>query len=100
MGRRANSEGSMTLYGKTRKEAADKLTEALAARNSGALNFDSEELIVGEYLDRWLETIWDSVMPVSWENYERNSRLHLKPALGNVQLAKLTPGRIQALYDK
>ena len=38
--------------------------------------------------------------PVSWENYDRNIRLHLKPALGNVKLAKLTPGRIQALYDK
>jgi integrase len=123
MGRRANTEGSIsrrkdgrwmarytvetcegtkrkTLYGKTRKEAADKLTEALAARNSGALTFDSEELTVGEYLDRWLEGILDSVKPVSWENYERNIRLHLKPALGNVKLAKLTPGRIQALYDK
>jgi integrase len=123
MGRRANSEGSIsrrkdgrwmarytvetpdgtkrkTLYGKTRKEAADKLTEALAARNSGALTFDSEGLTVGEYLDRWLESIRDSVKPVSWENYERNIRLHLKPALGNVKLAKLSPGRIQALYDK
>jgi integrase len=123
MGRRANSEGSIsrrkdgrwmarytietpdgtkrkTLYAKTRKEAADKLTEALAARNSGALTFDSEDLTVGEYLDRWLESIRDSVKPVSWENYERNIRLYLKPALGNVKLAKLTPGRIQALYDK
>ena len=64
------------------------------------MTFDSEELTVGEYLDRWLESIRDSVKPVSWENYERNIRLHLKPALGNVKLAKLTPGRIQALYDK
>jgi integrase len=76
------------------------LRRSLAARNSGALTFDSEELTVGEYLDRWLESIRDSVKPVSWENYERNIRLHLKPALGNVKLAKLTPGRIQALYDK
>jgi integrase len=123
MGRRANSEGSIsrrkdgrwmarytvetpdgtkrkTLYGKTRKEASDKLTEALAARNSGALTFDSEDLTVGEYLDRWLESTRDSVKPVSWENYERNIRLHLKPAIGNVKLAKLTPGRVQALYDE
>jgi Phage integrase, N-terminal SAM-like domain len=45
---------------------------------------------------RWLLI----VKPVSWENYERNIRLHLKPAVGNVKLAKLPPGRIQALYDK
>jgi integrase len=92
MGRRANSEGSIsrrkdgrwmarytvetptgparkTLYGKTRQEVSMKLTEALAARNSGALIFDSEELTVGEYLDRWLESTRDSVEPVSWENY-------------------------------
>jgi integrase len=42
---------------------------------------------MGEYLDRWLGSVRDSVKPVSWENYERNIRLHLKPALGNVKLA-------------
>jgi integrase len=123
MGRRGNGEGSITkrkdgrwmaryiletstgpkrkaVYGKTRKEAFDKLTEAQAARNSGALTFDAEELTVGEYLDRWLESTRDSVKPVSWENYARTVRLHLKPTLGNTKLAKLTPGRVQALYDE
>jgi hypothetical protein len=64
------------------------------------LTFDSEELTVGEYLDRWLESIRDSVKPLSWENYARNIWLHIKPSLESVKLAKLTPGRIQALYDK
>jgi integrase len=123
MGRRGNGEGSITkrkdgrwmaryiletstgpkrkaVYGKTRKEAFDKLTEAQAARNSGALTFDAEELTVGKYLDRWLESTRDSVKPVSWENYARTVRLHLKPTLGNTKLAKLTPGRVQALYDE
>jgi integrase len=76
MGRRGNGEGTITrrkdrrwegkytvytaegpkrraLYGKTRKEVADKLAKALADRASG-YTFDAEKMTVGEYLDRWL----------------------------------------------
>jgi hypothetical protein len=74
MGRRGNGEGTITqrqderwearytlytaegqkrpvLYGKTRKEVADKLAQALADRASG-YTFDTENMTVGEYLDR------------------------------------------------
>ena len=75
MGRRGNGEGTITrrkdgrwearytvnqggpkrrvLYGKTRKEVADKLARALADGASG-YTFDTENMTVGEYLDRWL----------------------------------------------
>jgi len=55
---------------------------------------------VGEYLDRWLASTRDSVKPVTWENYARNVRLHIAPALGKVKLAKLQPHHVQALYDE
>jgi integrase len=89
-----------TLYGKTRSEVAQKLTAAMAERDSGAFAIDSDNLTVGEYLDRWLTSIRDSVKPVSWENYQRTIRLHITPAIGGVKLAKLTPARVQALYDE
>ena len=121
MGRRGNGEGTITrrkdgrweakytahtaegpkrraLYGKTRKEAADKLARALADRASG-YTFDTENMTVGEYLDRWLkDSDRGSVRTSTYERHEQIVRLHLKPALGRVKLSKLTPAHVQGLY--
>ena len=43
------------LYAKSQAEARRKLTEALANRDKG-ITYDSENLTVGEYLERWLGT--------------------------------------------
>ena len=82
MGRRGNGEGSITrrkdglymacytvetatgtkrkaLYAKTRKEASEKLTEALAQAQKG-ITGDAGAMTVGAFLARWLE---DSVVP-------------------------------------
>jgi integrase len=121
MGRRGNGEGSISrrkdgrweakytahtaegpkrraLYGKTRKEAADKLAKALADRASG-YTFDTENMSVGEYLDRWLEdSDRGSVRTSTYERHEQIVRLHLKPALGRLKLSKLNPAHLQGLY--
>jgi integrase len=121
MGRRGNGEGSISrrkdgrwearytvyadesvqrpvLYGKTRKEAADKLAKALADR-AGGYTFDTENMSVGEYLDRWLnDSDRGSVRTSTYERHEQIVRLHLKPALGRVKLSKLTPAHVQGLY--
>ena len=109
MGRRGNGEGSISrrkdgrwearytvyadesvqrpvLYGKTRKEAADKLAKALADRASG-YTFDTENMTFGEYLDRWLEdSDRGSVRTCTYERHEQIVRLHIKPALGCTKL--------------
>jgi integrase len=121
MGRRGNGEGSISrrkdgrweakytahtadgpkrraLYGKTRKAAADKLAKVLADR-AGGYTFDTENMTVGEYLDRWLkDTDRGSVRTSTYERHEQIVRLHLKPALGRVKLSKLTPSHVQGLY--
>jgi integrase len=121
MGRRGNGEGTITrrkdgrweakhtvdtaegpkrraLYGKTRKEVADKLAKALVDRASGYA-FDTENMTVGEYLDRWLkDSDRGSVRTSTYERHEQIVRLHLKPALGRIKLSKLTPAHVQGLY--
>ena len=120
MGRRGNGEGSIyrrkdgrwearytihpngpkrrTLYGKTRKEVADKLAKALADYASG-YTFDTENITVGEYLDRWLnDSDRSSVRTSTYERHEQIVRLHIKPAIGRVKLSKLTPAQVQGLY--
>jgi integrase len=122
MGRRGNGEGSISrrkdgrweakytahtadgpkrraLYGKTRKEAADKLAKVLADSASG-YTFDTENMTVGQYLDRWLkDTDRGSVRTSTYERHEQIDRRHLKPALGRVKLSKLTPAHVQGLYS-
>jgi integrase len=87
-----------TLYGKTRKEVADKLTEALTDRDSG-LSVDAENLKLGDFLHRWLEdSKKGSVKPVTYQGYERMVRNHLVPTLGRIRLMALTPMHLRSLY--
>ncbi len=121
MGKRGNGEGSIsrrknggwmgqyvvytaagrkrkTVYGKTRKEVAKKLTKAISNREDG-LVFDAENLTVGEYLDLWLKnSVQDTVRLTTYQGYERIVRLHIKPALGRIKLDNLTPVHVRSLY--
>lgn len=87
-----------TVYGKTRKEAADRLAKALSDGAAGIV-YDDEGMTVGEYLDRWLK---DSVRgSVRESTFDRDSYLvnnHLKPALGRRRLKALSPADVQTLY--
>ena len=120
MARRAHGEGGITLrkdgrhqgsyyvdtgkererryvYGKTHKEAADKVFE-MRQRYGGGLLYDAELLTVAEYMDRWLESIKGSVKEKTWVSYEGTARLHISAEVGALKLAKLTPLHVQNLY--
>jgi integrase len=121
MGRRGNGEGSISrrkdgrweakytahtaegpkrraLYGKTRKEVADKLAKALSDRSSG-LVFDAGTLTLSEYLDRWLiNSVRDTVRQRTWERYEQLARVHIRPALGRARMTALTTAHVRSLY--
>ena len=121
MGRRGNGEGSIrkrkdgrwegrytahtpegrrqkAVYGVTRKEVAEKLTEAIADRNKG-LVFDAGKLTVGDHFERWLE---DVVKPsASHRTYSTNAqqvRTHIAPTLGRIKLKGLRKAHIDRLY--
>ena len=86
------------IYGKTRKDVATRLVKAIAERDAGVV-FDSGCLKVGEYLDRWLDAVRDTVWQRTWQRHEEVVRLHLKPVLGNVRLDRLSALQIQFLYQ-
>jgi integrase len=86
------------VYGKTRAEAAEKLTKAMADRDSGIV-YDAGKMTVGEYLDRWLaDSVKDTVRQRTYERYEQITRVHLMPAFGRNKLKSLTPAHIRSLY--
>ena len=87
-----------TVYGKTRKEAADKLAKVLSDRIEGIV-YDDESTTVGEYLDGWLKS---SVRgSVRQSTYDRDASIvanHLRPALGAIKLKKLSAAHVQSFY--
>ena len=80
--------GKKYIYGKTRKEVAAKLAKAIADRDNGTV-FGAGSLKVGEYLDRWLDSIRNTVKYRTWQRHEEVVRLHLKPSLGRIRLNSL-----------
>src|SRR5918999_3899641 len=59
------------LSGKRREDVRDKLAKALSDRAEGLVS-DSGALTVGEYLDRWLKDVRDTVRE---STYERHNQL-------------------------
>ena len=121
MGKRGNGEGSVYqrkdgrwvgqylvylpsgpkyryIYAKTRKEAAEKLTKAMADRNGGIV-FDDENLTVSEFLNIWLsDCVKDTIRVSTFERYKSIAELHVSPALGRLRLKVLTPAHVQGFY--
>ncbi len=86
------------IYAKTRKAAADKLTKAMADRNSGIV-FDDENLTVSNFLDLWLsDCVKDTIRVSTYERYASIVKLHIGPALGRLRLKALTPAHVQGFY--
>ena len=85
------------IYGKTRKEVAARLSKAIAERDSG-LVYDSENLKVADYLDRWLDSIRDTLRQRTWIRHEEVTRLHLKPTIGDAKIDKLNALQVQSMY--
>src|SRR5918998_1843484 len=88
-----------SYYGKTRKEAQDKLRSAPRDPDAG-LDLAAGRQTVAQFLDRWLEDVAKpGVRPSTFASYAGHVRNHLNPALGHHQLAKLTPQHVQELMN-
>ncbi|MEU3251070.1 site-specific integrase [Streptomyces sp. NPDC006997] len=88
------------VYGTTRAEVSRKLTEAKAKMDQGIPTADKNWLL-GKYLDYWLENvIKPSRKPTTYDLYEGNVRLYLKPGLGHVFLNKLTVPMLQQYLNQ
>jgi integrase len=65
-------------------------------RGANAASSRLEGRTTGEWLDQWLPG--QLLAPSTRASYAKNIRLHLKPKLGGIQLARLTGTKISALY--
>jgi integrase len=81
--------------GELEREAAKILADV--ARGT---YFEPEKQTFGEYLSYWLETYKLNLGIRTYETYSMIIDVHLKPALGNIPLAKLLPAHIQQYYTE
>ena len=87
-----------TVYAKTRQEVVIKLDELKRqAIRLGALP-DAGLRNVNDLMDSFLETIAPRVRPSTLSTYKQQCNKHIRPALGKLPLAKVTPYRLQSLY--
>ena len=87
-----------SVYGRTETEVQKKLAEL-----ERKLAIDQPpppgKLTVQELCERWLETERKRWKPRTLHDYQRLLERFVYPAIGSVRLAKLTPDRLQRLFD-
>ena len=87
-------------YGKPQKEVLDKLHQRIEDYRGVELTEDSK-MTLGEWLDKWLnEYMLFTIRESTWKAYETTVRLHIKPYLGDKQIAFVTTVDVQRMYNK
>jgi integrase len=84
------------VYGRTRKEAHEKLGEAQRAATAG-VSTTSKRLTVSAWLADWLEEARPTIRPATYVSYASIVRTHLTPALGRIPVARLTVSEVSAM---
>jgi integrase len=92
-----SGEKKRCVSGKTREDVANKLSKVVAERDSG-LVYDSENLKVADYLDKWLDAIRDTLRGRRWQRHEQVTRIHLKPAIRSTKLDGFNALLVQSLH--
>ncbi len=87
-----------TFYGKTRKEVQEKLMKALHEQQQGMLAMGPQQTM-RHYLEHWLENVHKPTIRLStYSRYCKMLNTHIFPALGHIQVQKLSAQHLQALY--
>jgi hypothetical protein len=88
------------VYGRTRREALDKLNELRRAADRGQ-NLTAKPQPLTRWLEHWLTEVkaHDGTRPSTLCRYREVVDNHLVPVLGNIRLDKLTPADVEHLLS-
>lgn len=87
-----------TFYGKTRREVANKISDALADQQKGEF-IEKNTVKFNHYLKLWLKNKETSLSKNTISKYKSLSENHIEKPLGNIELQKLTRQDIQDLIN-
>jgi integrase len=86
-----------TIFGKSKAEVQEKLVRLQTENLAGTLT-KPLKLTVAQYMAEWLEgTAKGEVRASTYIDYESVARNHVNPAIGGVQLTKLTPIHVRSM---
>jgi len=88
-----------TKYASSPEEAYQNLIEMEYLKKKKRLTH-AKGLTFSEWLDIWLEDYVSCFRSSTYDSYEYNIRLHIKPDLGHIRLEGLTSNDLQRLYRK
>ena len=85
------------VYGKTKRDVADKLTRLATQKLDGTL-IDTGRMTVGDLLSRWLnDSARLDVAPTTFQRYKLLVEKHLAPRIGALKLSLLRAIHIQSM---
>lgn len=84
------------VYAKTKREVLDKLDLARRDRREGLAPVD-RRLTTGEWLDTWLSHHCSDLSPGSLATYRQAVNSYIRPSLGRIRLARLTPADVEQM---
>ena len=84
---------------KTKKEAEAYINRIKTDIHNGTY-IEPSKLTVSQALDEWFETeVKPRLAPATVKSYKYNIENHIRPALGKIQIQKLTPMAVQNFYN-
>jgi integrase len=90
---------SRSVYGKTKKIVADKLTELQGLKTKGMLT-PASRITVAQLLTSWLEDVVRvDLAPRTYESYRNIVRNHIDPHIGGLRLVHVSPVAVQNFYS-
>ena len=84
------------VLGKTQAEVRDKLAAAIAEGQKIDVVV-SDKMCVCDWMDTWLEK--PNMRASTYESYEGNIRLHVKPGIGDLTMSKVTTLDLQKFFN-
>ena len=85
---------------RTKKEALEAGTAALAEYNNAGLHFEPKNISVSDYMDYWYEHyVLLNCKYNTQKNYKMIIETHIKPTLGIYALKSLTPSILQEFVN-
>jgi hypothetical protein len=89
-----------SVYGSTRKEAAERLAKAIAKGEEPRPTLTATNITVREFFAQYDDAVRDTMKRRSLETYRDIARLHLLPAFGGNKLKDLTREAVQRMCSQ
>ena len=87
------------VYGRTRKEATDKMNEILTQLRTNSY-IEPCKMTLYEWLCTWLDEYCNDIRMTTKINYETYTHQHIKDTIGGYKLCDLSPMVIQQFYNE